>query len=376
MDDLVGEGRDAARSFPTFRYMRWAKSHTPVRPGEGVSYYLAASGLAPPSEAELPLATCLPELDQRGFDMPPEAHRRLSARYGVDGDRLMLSLGTSHAMYLLCATGLRPGDRCLVERPAYEMLANLPRLFGAEVERFERRFEDGWGLPPDLPERIRARRPKMILLSNPHNPTGALLRRELLVPVVEAAREVGALVAVDEVYLEYTADPVGASALDLGEEVAIASSFTKAYGLGTVRFGWLVGSAARIGAALRYNDYISVLHPNPSSAVGVVALKHLEMLSARARRIQSRGRAIVDAWVHSRRDVSWRGEGAGVIGLLRLHPVSDSMAFVERLEREHDTLVVPGAFFEAEGFVRLGFGAEPEILREGLARLGRALDAV
>ena len=54
--------------------------------------------------------------------------------------------------------------------------------------------------------------------------------------------------------------------------------------------------------------------------------------------------------------------------------VEDERLFCERLLAEHDTAVVPGSFFEAPGWVRLGFGVDEPILREGLAALGRALD--
>ncbi len=361
--------------------MRWAKSHIPMRPGEGPTHYLAGSGLGPPERDELPFDAGAVDLHHAGYDMPPEARRRLVARYGLGSeDRLMLTLGTSHAFHLLCASTLSPGARCLVERPAYEMLVNLPGLFGASVDRVERRFADGWQLPQDLPTRIRRERPAMVLLSNPHNPSGVMLGADDLAAVVEAVGDVQGLLAVDEVYLEYTDDPVGRSALGLGDgarvdHVAIASSFTKAYGLGTVRFGWLVASPARIEAALLYNDYISVLYPNPGAWVGVSALDHLATLSARARAYQDRGRAIVQAWIDGRDDVSWVPPDAGIIGLPRLEGVDDTHAFVDRLLAEHGTLVVPGEFFEAPGHVRLGFGVDEAILREGLERIGRALDA-
>ena len=211
--------------------MRWAKSHIPMTPGQGATHYLAGSGMAAPAAEQLPLAPHAADLVHAGYDMPPEARRRLAERYGLaDENRLMLTLGTSHAFHLLCASTLSPTDRCLVERPAYEMLVNLPGLFGASVSRFERRFEDGWRLPMSLPERIRRERPAMVLVSNPHNPSGVMLDRRDLAPVAEAVADVQGLLAVDEVYLEYTDDPVGRSALGLGadvggDHVAVASSF-------------------------------------------------------------------------------------------------------------------------------------------------------
>jgi aspartate/methionine/tyrosine aminotransferase len=348
--------------------MVWAKA---LR--AGARFHLAASGLTPPPHELMPLDLADPDLVQRGADAPPELRARLACRFGLPPERLMVTLGTSHAFYLLCASTLEPGDLCLVERPAYEMLATLPTLFGAEVRRFERRLEEGYR--PDLLGRIAAERPKMILLSNPHNPSGALMSLDELEPIARAAAVAGSLLAVDEVYLEYLRDAPERSAVVLGGDVAVASSFTKAFGLGTVRCGWLIGSEARIEAATRYNDYISVLYPNPSAWVGIAALDRLEALQDRAMGVVAENLPVVRAFIESRRDVRWYPPDAGVICFPQLSRLGDTTPFCEALLRDEDTLVVPGRFFEAPSHVRLAFGCDTATLREGLVRLGRALDA-
>ncbi len=351
--------------------MQWAKAQS-LSP---VTHHLGLSGLAPPPPELLPLERLLPDLEQRGRHVPPVLARRMRDRLGVGEGELMLTLGTSHALYLLAAAHLQPGDRCLVERPAYATLATLPTLFGAEVERFERELASGWRPPPDLPARIRARRPRMILLSNPHNPTGVRLTREELAPLVEAAEEVGALLVVDEVYLEYELEPAALTAFGMRPCVATASSFTKAFGLGTIRCGWLTASESVVARALRYNDYIAVLYPNPSAWVALAALDALGPLKERAHRISHEHRDIVDAFVAARPELRWCRPDTGVIGFIEL-PIPDATPFCERLVAERQTLVVPGRFFEAPRFVRVGFGGDRAVLTAGLDRLGAALDAL
>lgn len=356
------------RIVPPFRYMSWAKRQSLA----GVAFHLGLSGLAPPPHELLPLDALTPDLEQRGRHMPPLLAQRMRERLGIADGRLMLTLGTSHALYVLCASRLRPGDLCLVERPAYEMLATLPTLFGATVERFDRSFDAGWKASANLAERIRERSPAMVLLSNPHNPTGMLMRRHELVPIVRAAEEVGALVAVDEVYLEYLDDPSLHTAFGLSPCVATASSFTKALGLGTIRLGWLCADEAVIDAALAYNDYISVLYPNPSAWVGLAALDRLTALKERATRIAAEQLQIARDFIASRADLRWHAPDAGVIGFVEL-PVA-ARPFCERLLAERQTLLVPGDFFEAPRFVRLGFGGDREALIGGLERFAAALD--
>jgi len=360
------------RKLVPFSYMLWAKEQALG----GARHHLGASGLAPPPEDLVELAQMSPQLGQQGRDMPPALRRGLASRWGVPPAQLMLTLGTSHAMYLLCASRLKTGDRCIVEHPSYEMLHRLPGLFGAEVERFERDIDDGWRLPADLGQRIRRDEPSMVLLSNPHNPSGALLQLEDLQEVADACRATGTLLVVDEVYLPFEREAAALSACQLGEHVVVASSLTKAFGLGTVRCGWLVARPDIIDDALQYNDYISVLYPNPSAWVGVRALARWDALVERAERIRTAGLETAQRWVSGRSDVRWHTPDTGVVGFLRLLSVPDSGPFCDRLLTERSTLLVPGRFFEAPGFVRLGFGCEPDALAAGLEQLGEALAAV
>ncbi len=353
-----------------FRYMEWAK-----RQQSGAGINLGASGIGPPDPGQLALGAGQLDLAQRGYDMPPEARRRLAERLGVEPDRLMLTLGSSQGLYLLCSSWLQPGDLCLVERPAYELLPGLARLLRARVERIDRSPEDHYRLPADLPARIAADQPRLVLLTNPHNPSGSLLSLDELVPVAEAVASHGGLLAVDEVYLEFLADAPRRSAQVLGDSVAVVSSFTKAFGLGTLRFGWLIAAPARIEEAIRTNNYISVLYPNPCAWVGLRALDQLASLQARAAAVRARHLPIVRSWVASQPAVSWLPPDVGVIAFPRLAESVDVDRLCERLSEEHDTLVVPGSFFEAPQHIRVGFGIDEAALREGLSHLSLVLAA-
>ncbi len=363
-------GGARGRTFAPFEYMAWAKSHSgPIR------LHLGQSGVAPPADEELGPAPRATDLAQRGPDMPPLVRARLAARYGVPEGRVMVTLGTSQALYLLCASLLSPGERVLVESPDYELLHKLPELHRAKVSRFTRRMDEAFRLPSELPARIRSERPSLVLLTNPHNPSGALLSHAELEPTVLAAREVGARVIVDEVYLEFLPDAPARSALAVADNVVVASSFTKAFGLGTARFGWLVGDRAVVDAAIRYNDYVSVLYPNPSAELGGRALAAEVDLARRAGALHRRGLGVLRSWVTSRTDVRWHEPEAGIMALLRLERVTDTRPFCARLHEERGVVVVPGEFFEAPQCVRVGYGIEPALLSEGLAELGAALEA-
>lgn len=355
----------AAMTYPEFSYLRWAKARPAVR------HDLSLSGLPPPHLPELRLG---PEsVAAMGPDMPEQARAALAAELAEPPERVALTLGTSHALYLVCRALLRPGDRALVERPAYPVLAQLPELCGAEVARFERLAADGYHLPASLCAEVRSLRPKLVLVSNPHNPTGALLEPSELEPLAQATADSGGTLVVDEVYLEFDAQPRERSAARLEPGPVVISSLTKAYGLGNVRFGWLRAEAALVAQALRVNDFMAVLYPSPSAYVGAYALTQLPALRARAMQARERGLACVTEWLATRPRASWHPSEAGIIGLLRLDGVRDSARFCQHLVEHWDTVLAPGDFFEAPGHVRVGFGIEPSLLTAGLERLGAAL---
>jgi aspartate/methionine/tyrosine aminotransferase len=366
----------SSRVIPVFEYMRWAKSRV-----GGVRHHIGASGLGPPEPAlfDARAATDGVDLAQRSADMPEAPRRRMAARFGVAPERLALTLGTSHAMYLLAASVVGPGDLVLAESPTYELLHRLPAVHGARVERFERPSARSFRFDHGLCGRVERDRPALVLLSNPHNPSGAFLSLDELRPLSEAVAAGGGLLAIDEVYLEFLDDPPACSGHQLGDHVAVASSFTKAYGLGMARFGWLVAAPERIRAALHYNDYVSVIYPHPCADVGMAALDQLDALRGRAAAIRARNLPLVEDWLASRDDVGCSPGGAsesGIVAFPRLDRVADTRTFAERLLAERGTLVVPGEFFEAPGHVRIGFGCETETLEAGLAELDAALDAL
>ena len=129
--------------------------------------------------------------------------------------------------------------------PAYKQHYSIPASIGADVQTLRIREEDRW--LPDLAELERLAVPgtRLICLTNPSNPTGALIDREMLTRIVEIARRVGAYVLCDEVYRGTdAADPgITASIADLYEKGISTSSVSKSFSLAGLRLGWVAGPA-------------------------------------------------------------------------------------------------------------------------------------
>jgi aspartate/methionine/tyrosine aminotransferase len=350
-------------------YMEWAKRH----PRSRVS--LAGSNLLSCELTDLPGAREALELygdNDNGYAPLVEA---IAARYGVSGDMVVTAQGTSGANFLAFAALVRAGDDVLVERPGYDPLMGPPALLGARVTRFDRRFEDGYRLDPDAVRAAMTPRTRLIVITNAHNPSGAVAAGDDLDEVGRIAERHGALVLVDEVYLDSAyAGPIRPAA-GRSPVFVSTSSLTKSYGLAGLRCGWALAAPAVAESIARARDVVDGTGAFPAEKLSVLAFSQLDRLAARAMRLlESNGRAM-RGFLQSHPELEHVWPGAGTVVFPRLSGTDDAGPFVERLAREFDTDVVPGRFFQAPAHFRVGFGGRPEVLAEGLAQVGRALAA-
>jgi aspartate/methionine/tyrosine aminotransferase len=348
--------------------MEWAKTRPAARFDLAISNVLAASIGDLPGAAD---ALGLTGRNDNGYAPLLEA---IAARYGVSPAQVTTAQGCSGANFLVYAALLEPGDDVLIEEPGYDPLLGAPRLVGANVVRFRREFADGFAIDPSRIGAAMTPRTRLIVITTPHNPTGAVADPAAIREVGAIAASQGAHVLVDEVYL----DTVGASpvaAATYGEPFISTSSLTKSYGLAGLRCGWILSSEAIAARLRRARDVVDGTGSIVAERLGVLAFQHLDALHARARRILDTNRPLALEVLRRRSELELVEPAGGTVVFPRLKEVDDTSGFAERLLQEHDTAIVPGRFFQAPQHFRLGFSGHTEALRQGLTRLESALDA-
>ena len=336
-------------------------------------YDLATSGLMSYPLAELPVR--LEDLEINGTDAYGYGplRERLARLNGVAPECVVAAAGTSMANHLALAATLEPGDEVLIEQPTYEVIVDLLRYLGATVRRFERRMENGFRVDPEEIERQIMPRTRVIVLCNLHNPTGALMDETTLRALGDIAKHHNALVLVDEVYLEAMYEQRPRSAFHLGEQFLVTSSLTKAYGLSGLRCGWVLAAPELAQRMWHINDLYGVNAAHPAERLSMIALDHLDRVTARAKRILEANRPVLAAFLRSRDDLEYYQPEFGTIVFCRLRSGSVDQLYRLLMEK-YETCVAPGRFFDMPDGFRVGIGGDPEMTREGLARLGLALD--
>lgn len=355
--------------FQAFDYMAWAKRHQ-----GSVEFDLSVSGMPAPGPELFPLDPAWLSLKGATAELRSALKARIAAAYGVAADEVLLAAGTSEANFLVCGALLRPGDRVLAERPGYQGLTRLPTVFGAAVDRFERGPADGWAF--DLERIAQAWRPgtRLLLLTTPHNPTGAVTPPEALRALGAWLAERDAHAVVDEVYRDFLPDaaPVAQA---LHPRLITTASLTKVCGLGALRAGWALAPRALVERAEQLYDFMGVNPPTTMLLAALAAFDARPALLERAWARAAENRAQLAHMLGKTPALSGLLPERGIVALLRLPGGRDAPGFVERLRAEHDTQLVPGDFFDAPGWVRIAYGGAPAQVAAGLSRLRRALPA-
>ncbi|HEV2801617.1 MAG TPA: pyridoxal phosphate-dependent aminotransferase [Pyrinomonadaceae bacterium] len=348
-------------------YMHWAKTQSQA------PFNLAASGVqAYPLER---LRVSLSDLEltgESGYGYPP-LQEAIAAKCGVTSDAVVAANGTSMANFLALAALVAPGDEVLLEQPTYELILSAALYLGAEVKRFARPFATGFALDPTEVARAITPRTRLVVVTNLHNPSNAYAGDEVLREIGRIAARVGALVLVDEVYLDAAFERAPQTAYHLGEHFITTSSLTKIYGLSGLRCGWILAAPPLAERMWRLNDLFGVMQPHATERLSCIAFERLPEIAAHTRALLERNRALANNFLATRGDLAAFPFTDGMITFPRLL-TGDVDAFCALLREKYETSVVPGRFFEMPEHFRLSISGDTEMLKGGLERLGAALD--
>jgi aspartate/methionine/tyrosine aminotransferase len=296
---------------------------------------------------------------------------------GTSSDNVLVTNGSAEANFGATWVSMEAGDEMVYMVPNYLQIRGVARAFGVHVRPLTLRPELGW--QPDLNEleQLVTPRTRVIAVCNPNNPTGMTLSEEAMDAVVAAARRSGAWLLVDEVYrgAELDGNDI-ASFWGRYERVVITGGLSKAYALPGLRLGWLVGPEDFIETGWSRTDYTSIAPGVLSDRIARYALE-----PRRRARILERNRQLLRSNLETLKE--WLGQQptamelspprAGGMAFVRYDMDVGSSELVTTLRDQKSVLVVAGDCYGLDGYLRIGFGAEPDYLAAGLARIGEHL---
>lgn len=348
-------------------YMHWAKTQ------QAATYNLANSGLSACPLKLLPLRLEDLELSGSSFYGWPALQTALAAHLNVPEPCVVHAIGTSMANHLAMAAVLEPGDDVLIENPTYELLVSTAGYFRVNVRRFRRPANLGFQIDWDEFESRLTPRTRLVVLTNLHNPSSALLSPDSIRRAAALSDQVGARLLIDEVYFDAAFNCTPHTSFGLAENIVVTSSLTKVYGLSGIRCGWILAEPTLAKRIWRLNDLFGVIPAHAAERLSVAVLQNFDHVASRARAILDANRQLLNQFLASRDDLESTPLAAGTVVFPRLRSGRVN-ELCELLRRNYEATVVPGHFFEAPEHIRIGIGRDLPETSEGLRRLGLALD--
>lgn len=275
----------------------------------------------------------------------------------------------------IITTLIEPADNMVCVMPTYQQHYSIPESIGAEVRILQLRPENNF--LPDINElkSLVDENTKMITFNNPNNPTGSWIPRESMEAMVEVAKSVGAYVLCDEVYRGISEDgSYMHSVVDLYEKGISVGSMSKVFSLAGLRMGWIATRDEQVVHMIHERrDYDTISCGVIDDMLAGMALANKDKIFARNREILKKNREILDRWVNETEGVHYVRPVAGTTALVYYDIDMPSYELCIHLIKEKGLLFTPGAAFEMEGAVRIGYAFDSKLLQEGLDKFSEFL---
>jgi aspartate/methionine/tyrosine aminotransferase len=366
--------------------MRYRRMPIEIESPEELGYDAIANNLSESSCSDMRLADYGIDAEVSDLLLQYGDHRglpHLRELIAADGpplgaDDVIVTAGAAAALFAVATALLGAGEHAVIASPNYATNLETPTALGAEVEQLELRFEEGWELDLGRLEAALLPQTRLLSLTYPHNPTGAMIDRATLEAIVELVeRHGGARLLVDETYRELAYGEPLPVAASLSKRAISVSSMSKTYGLPGLRIGWLACSDPELSETLlAAKEQILICGATLDEEIAFRVLAERERILPPIRARVQRHLEIVRAWIEAQDAFEWVEPRAGVVCFPRLRDADgfDPDSFYDSLLREHGTYVGPGHWFgQPRSAFRLGFAwPRTEELERGLAGLAAA----
>ncbi len=331
------------------------------------------------TSAEQMLADVLPmRLGYGAIEGSDRLRRAISNLYrSIGPEQTLVTHGAIGANHLLHHALVDAGDRVVSIVPNYQQHYSIPESIGADVSRIELRRENGYLV--DLDELAAAAQPgtALIAITNPNNPTGALMDRVFLERVAEIASSAGAYVLSDEVYRGTDQNGQGSttSMADIYERGISTGSMSKAFSLAGLRLGWIAGPIEVLERVSIHRDYNTISVGMLDDHLACLALENADAILARSRSITRRNLQLLSDWIDAEPLLSWVKPASGTTALVHYDLPLGAREFCVQLLEATGVMFTPGTVLGIDGAVRIGYANETEILTAGMARASEFLAA-
>jgi len=300
-------------------------------------------------------------LGYTGLDGSAPLKQAISGRYrGLGPDDVLATSGLDDALALMALSLIEPGDRVIVQTPAYQTYLTVPAWRGADVVEWRAGPENAW--LPDLDElaALLETPARWVMINFPNNPTGVMPDEAYFQALLDIVGRTETLLISDEIYAGLPpADPPFVPLCCRYERALSLHSVSKTLGIPGLRIGWIATGHKPVldrlkEIRLHFNSFVSA----PSEFLGALALRHDAEIHARNADILAGNLAVAEAFF-ARHDnlFGWTPPGAGVNAWPEWRGLGDTKALSDAVLADSKLLIAHSALFDGgDRNVRLGLG--------------------
>ena len=308
----------------------------------------------------------------------PELRQAIAAWYGqqyhvqVSMERVVVTVGSSGALMLICAALLDPGDEVLLSDPGYACYPNFVSACEGVPVRLAVREEDGFQYDPEQVQKMLGARTRMLMLNSPANPTGIVTSPRRLAELAAVTRGRARIVS-DEIYHGLVYEGRAHSILEFDPEAVVISGFSKLYAMTGWRLGFMVLPEALVRPVQKLQQNLFISAPDFAQFAGVAALTAAAEDVERMRlAYDQRRRLVLRRLAEMQLELLVEPTGAFYV-FVNVHHLcgGDVYRFALEVLEQAGVAVTPGVDFGpgGEGFIRISYCNSLENIAEGMDRL-------
>nr|WP_288976745.1 aminotransferase class I/II-fold pyridoxal phosphate-dependent enzyme [uncultured Blautia sp.] len=298
---------------------------------------------------------------------------RLRLFYDPESE-VMVTVGGSEAIDIAFRTVLEPGDEVIIPEPAFVSYVPCVQLAGGVPVTIPLKAENAFRLKPEELEAAVTPKTKVLLLSYPNNPTGAIMEKEDLEALLDIIEKHDLLVISDEIYSEltYNSQHVSIASLPgMQKRCVVINGFSKSYAMTGWRLGYALAPAQIMEQMVKLHQFAIMSSPTTSQYAAISALKNGNSDVMEMRLAYDQRRRFLLHEMERLEIPCFEPRGAFYIFPDITESGMSSEEFATELLKEEKVAVVPGSAFGncGEGFIRISYAYSIEELKAALARI-------
>lgn len=306
--------------------------------------------------------------------------RMLQEKYGSSycgESEILLTCGAAEAIFDVITGIVNSGDEVILMTPAYMNYENCINMAGASCIKIELSAQRGYQVDADALEKAITDKTRMIILTNPNNPTGSVLNRESLSRVAALARKHDLLVMADEIYsaLVYEGGFTSFTTLEgMKERTILVSGFSKCFAMTGWRVGYVATDERLIPQILKVHQYVSTCLPTfiqEGLAEGMLTQRTARQVQEMVAGFNERRKALLSL-LDTIGGLQYTVADSAFYAFVDVSATGlDGSNFATRLLEEKGVALVPGSAFGpgCENCVRISYGTTMAVLTEAMERI-------